>query len=93
VTMRLGVDGEKYAGIRKDEVNVGGRITVADEQGPFGNPTSDSSRTMVTPAATDLLVIVYAPSEISKSQVDRVVGVTAERLALIVGGVQRGLPS
>jgi len=94
VKMRLGAEGEKYAGIRKDEVNVGGRITVADDIGAFGNPTSDSARTMVTPATTELLVIVYAPSEIAKSQVDRVVGVTGERLALIVGGAQlRGLLS
>ena len=93
VTMRLGAEGEKYAGIRKDEVNVGGRITVADSTGAFGNPTSDSARTMVTPSATELLVIVYAPIEISKSQVDRVVGMTAERLALIIGGAQRGLPA
>ena len=86
VTMRLGAEGEKYAGIRKDEVNVGGRITVADDTGPFGNPTSDSARTMVTPSATELLIIVYAPIEIGKSQLDRVVAVTAERLALIAGG-------
>ena len=86
VTMRLGRDKEKYAGIRKDEVNVGGRITVADDHGPFGNPTSDSARTMVTPTTTDLLVVVYSPSEISKPQLDRVVQITAERLALIVGG-------
>ena len=94
VTMRLGADGEKYAGIRKDDVNVGGRITVADGIGAFGNPTSDSARTMVTAAATELLVMIYAPSEIGKSQLDRVVSVTAERLALIVGGAElRGLPS
>ena len=94
VTMRLGADGEKYAGIRKDDVNVGGRITVADGIGAFGNPTSDSARTMVTAAATELLVMIYAPSEISKSQLDRVVSVTAERLALIVGGAElRGLQS
>jgi DNA/RNA-binding domain of Phe-tRNA-synthetase-like protein len=86
VAMRLGAEGEKYAGIRKDEVNVGGRITVADSIGAFGNPTSDSSRTMVTPAATELLVVVYAPIEIAKSQLERVVAVTGERLALIVGG-------
>ena len=65
VTMRLGAEGEKYAGIRKDEVNVGGRITVADDIGAFGNPTSDSARTMVTPSATELLVIVYAPSRLA----------------------------
>jgi len=86
VTMRIGVDGEKYAGIRKDEVNVGGRITVADSQGPFGNPTSDSARTMVTPATTELLVVIYAPVEIPKLQLDRVLLATAERLAMIVSG-------
>ena len=86
VTMRRGAEGEKYAGIRKDEVNVGGRITVADDQGPFGNPTSDSARTMVTPATTDLLVIVYAPTEIAKPQLERVANMTAERMAQILGG-------
>jgi DNA/RNA-binding domain of Phe-tRNA-synthetase-like protein len=86
VTMRRGAEGEKYAGIRKDEVNVGGRITVADDQGPFGNPTSDSARTMVTPATTELLVIVYAPAEIAKSQVERVAKITSERMREILGG-------
>jgi DNA/RNA-binding domain of Phe-tRNA-synthetase-like protein len=86
VTMRIGAEGEKYAGIRKDEVNVGGRITVADRQGPFGNPTSDSSRTMVTPATTELLVVIFAPVEIPKVQLDRVVKTTAERFQEICGG-------
>ncbi len=48
VTMRLGHEGESYPGIRKDDVHVGGRITLADAIGSFGNPTSDSARTMVT---------------------------------------------
>ena len=86
VTMRRGGEGEKYAGIRKDDVNVGGRITVADDQGPFGNPTSDSARTMVTPATTQLLVIVYAPTEIAKPQLERVANMTAERMQQILGG-------
>jgi DNA/RNA-binding domain of Phe-tRNA-synthetase-like protein len=86
VTMRRGAEGESYAGIRKDAVNVGGRITVADSIGPFGNPTSDSARTMVTPSATELLVIIYAPSEIAKSQLERVATITAERLQQITGG-------
>ncbi len=86
VTMRIGADGEKYAGIRKDDVNVGGRITVADDAGPFGNPTSDSARTMVTPATTELLVIVYAPREIGRAAVEKVMSATADRIALIDGG-------
>jgi DNA/RNA-binding domain of Phe-tRNA-synthetase-like protein len=88
VTMRLGEEGESYPGIRKDAVNVGGRITVADSAGAFGNPTSDSARTMVTPAATQLLVIVYAPSEVPQAQLERVMSATRERLALIIGGAE-----
>jgi DNA/RNA-binding domain of Phe-tRNA-synthetase-like protein len=86
VAMRLGRDGEEYAGIRKDAVHVSGRITVADASGPFGNPTSDSARTMVTTATRDALVIVYAPVEISKPQLERVIDVTAERIRAIAGG-------
>ena len=86
VTMRRGVEGEKYAGIRKDEVNVGGRITVVDDAGPFGNPTSDSARTMVTPATTQLLAVIYCPIEIPKAQLERVADRTSERMKQILGG-------
>lgn len=86
VIMRLGAAGESYAGIRKDDVNVGGRITMTDTVGPFGNPTSDSARTMVTTATTEALVVVYAPAEIAPAQLQRVLDVTAARMADIAGG-------
>jgi DNA/RNA-binding domain of Phe-tRNA-synthetase-like protein len=86
VTMRLGREGEKYAGIRKDDVNVGGRIAMSDAAGAFGNPTSDSKRTMVTPETTELLIVIYAPIEIGKPQIERVMNMTAERFAQIAGG-------
>ena len=86
MTLRLGADGEAYAGIRKDAVHVGGRITVADHAGPFGNPTSDSARTMVTPSTTELLVVIYAAREIGPPDVQRVLDTTAVRLTDILGG-------
>lgn len=86
VTLRLGRDGEEYAGIRKDAVHVAGRITVVDDEGPFGNPTSDSARTMVTTATTSALVVVYAPVEISVSRLREVVGLTSKRIADLCGG-------
>src|SRR6187397_3496175 len=55
ITLRLGRAGESYAGIRKDSVHVDGRVALADDAGPFGNPTSDSARTMVTRATTRAL--------------------------------------
>lgn len=81
VTLRLGTVGESYDGIRKDTVRVEGRLTLADAIGPFGNPTSDSARTMVTPAATDALIVIFAPAPVSQSAVDAVLKLTADRVA------------
>ena len=61
ITLRLGAAGEQYAGIRKDVVHLAGRLTLADARGPFGNPTSDSARAMVTPATTGALIVVFTP--------------------------------
>jgi DNA/RNA-binding domain of Phe-tRNA-synthetase-like protein len=88
VTLRLGRDGEEYAGIRKDIVHVGGRITLIDDRGPFGNPTSDSARTMVTTKTTNALLVVFAPVEISRSHLEAVLDATAARIADIAGGAE-----
>jgi DNA/RNA-binding domain of Phe-tRNA-synthetase-like protein len=62
VTVREGAPGESYAGIRKEEVRVAGRPVVADERGPFGNPTSDSLRTCVEAATRELWMVVFTPA-------------------------------
>lgn len=80
VTLRLGRSGEEYAGIRKDAVHVEGRLTLADADGPFGNPTSDSARTMVTPDTTCLFVVIFAPLDVPEAIVRRTLDVTRERL-------------
>ncbi|MEO8483680.1 MAG: phenylalanine--tRNA ligase beta subunit-related protein [Acidobacteriota bacterium] len=85
IVLRLGRDGEAYPGIRKDVVHVAGRLTVADDAGPFGNPTSDSARTMVTCATTCLFVVIYAPPTVPVAHVDRVVATTRERLQCYCG--------
>lgn len=86
ITLRLGREGEAYGGIRKDDVHVAGRLTLADDRGPFGNPTSDSVRTMVTTATRDALVVVYAPAVTARDRLTVVLDRTAARLALAVGG-------
>lgn len=86
VTMRLGKEGEEYAGIRKDTVHVSGRITLADDDGPFGNPSSDSARTMVTTHTRDALVVIYAPVDIPRPRVEIVLDTTAARIGDVAGG-------
>jgi len=85
VEMRRGREGESYAGIRKDDVHVGGRICVADVRGAFGNPTSDSARTMVTTATTSALVVVFAPRSTDRWQLSTAIEVTAQRMTEFTG--------
>jgi DNA/RNA-binding domain of Phe-tRNA-synthetase-like protein len=79
VTLRLGRAGEEYAGIRKDIVHVAGRLALVDRTGPFGNPPSDSARTMVTTATRSALVVVYAPVSLAAAG-SRAVSLTRERV-------------
>jgi DNA/RNA-binding domain of Phe-tRNA-synthetase-like protein len=88
VVLRIGRDGEEYPGIRKDTVHVGGRITLVDELGPFGNPTSDSARTMVTSNTTEALVVVFAPVDVTSARLTMVLDTTGARMADIAGGRQ-----
>lgn len=85
VELRIGGEGESYAGIRKDEVHVGGRITLTDRSGPFGNPTSDSARTMVTTATTYALLVVFAPREVNERRLIQVLDATSARMAQFTG--------
>jgi DNA/RNA-binding domain of Phe-tRNA-synthetase-like protein len=89
VEMRLGREGESYSGIRKDAVHVAGRICLVDSRGPFGNPTSDSARTMVTTATTRALVVVFAPRSFEGVRLARVLDATARRMAEFTGARER----
>ena len=68
IVLRLGRAGEGYHGIHKGWINVEGRFTLADERGPFGNPSSDSDRSKVTLATTNALFCIFAPAGISVSE-------------------------
>ena len=85
VELRLGRSGESYPGIRKDEVNVAGRLTLADARGPFGNPTSDSARTMVTTATVSAIVVVFAPVEMDGRRLVQVLDQTVARMGEFTG--------
>jgi DNA/RNA-binding domain of Phe-tRNA-synthetase-like protein len=90
VELRLGREGERYAGIRKDDVHVGGRMILADRVGAFGNPTSDSARTMVTTDTTQVLVVVFAPREIDVRRLTHVLDLTSARMAEFTGCAETG---
>jgi DNA/RNA-binding domain of Phe-tRNA-synthetase-like protein len=86
IELRLGREGEQYPGIRKDEVHVAGRLTLADARGPFGNPSSDSARTMVTCDAGSVLVVVFAPRQVLRADLETVLASTSARILEFAGG-------
>jgi DNA/RNA-binding domain of Phe-tRNA-synthetase-like protein len=86
VVLRRGAAGESYEGIRKAAVNVDGRPVLADARGAFGNPTSDSERTMVRLETTRALVTVYAPARYAAARLERVLDDTAATLTRFCGG-------
>ncbi len=86
VELRLGREWEEYAGIRKDVVHVGGRLTLADTIGPFGNPSADSARSMVTPDTTSALAVIFVPAELPRARVAAALEVTAARAIEFAGG-------
>lgn len=77
VRVRIGHEAEGYPGIRKQRVNLAGRLLLADDEGPFGAPTSDSARTAVSARTKRLLVVLFCPAE----RADRQLSVTLEHLA------------
>jgi DNA/RNA-binding domain of Phe-tRNA-synthetase-like protein len=63
LTVRAGHPGEGYTGIRRQRVNLAGRLLIADDNGPFGAPTADSAHTAVKTRTHNLAVVVFCPVE------------------------------
>jgi DNA/RNA-binding domain of Phe-tRNA-synthetase-like protein len=89
VYARLGRVGEGYEGIRKGHVNLTGRPLLADDDGAFGAPTSDSARTQVTDATRALLAVIYCPAERPGQHLSQMLARVADLLAGHTGATVR----
>jgi len=49
---------ETYKGIGRDMLNLEGLPVFCDKLGPFGSPTSDSERTMITPGNHNIIMVL-----------------------------------
>lgn len=80
IRLRLGVTGEKYEGIGRRVWHLEGRPVLADVEGPFGSPISDSTRTHVHDGVNTVLTVIYAPARATEGEVKEVVEKQAQRL-------------
>lgn len=88
VAIRTGGAGESYPGIRKDDVHVDGRIVLADDAGPFGNPTSDSLRTCVDGDTRSLWMVIFAPAWYPTRRLEEHVGFARSAMERHLAGSQ-----
>ncbi len=86
IVLRLGREGETYPGIRRPEIHLGGRLVLADRDGPFGNPSADSARTAVDETSRNLLYAMFAPTDTDIALLDRWAAWLRERVESHLGG-------
>lgn len=85
IIFRQGLPGEIYEGIGKRAWHLEARPVLADVDGPFGSPISDSNRSMITEAARQALVVIYAPATADDISIELALGRVAERLSQFAG--------
>jgi DNA/RNA-binding domain of Phe-tRNA-synthetase-like protein len=80
VVFREGAESETYEGIGKKTWHLAGRPVLADSGGAFGSPISDSTRTMVTEAAREILAVIYVPAGVVAAKIEAALAALARRL-------------
>jgi DNA/RNA-binding domain of Phe-tRNA-synthetase-like protein len=80
VWFRHGAASETYEGIGKRTWHLADRPVLADANGPFGSPISDSTRTMVTDSTRKVLGIIYAPDSARTASIEGALAQLGERL-------------
>ncbi len=63
IVIRLGNENDIYEGIGRGIINVSNIPLYCDEVGPFGSPTSDTPRTMITEDTKRILLMIICFSE------------------------------
>ena len=63
ITLRLGEAGATYQGIGKESVNIENLPVLCDNDGPFGSPTSDSTKAMITLNSKNIITLAYVFTE------------------------------
>ena len=72
IIITLGNKDDFYEGIRKDKINLNGKIVLKDNKGAFGNPSSDSLRTSVSMKSKNILIIIFFYSELPENEIKKI---------------------
>jgi DNA/RNA-binding domain of Phe-tRNA-synthetase-like protein len=86
VRVSSGEPGEEYQGIGRQVFQAEDKVIIADESGIMGSTVSDSERTKVTTATTDILLAIYAPPSLDPRMIERYAALAGQRMVEFNGG-------
>lgn len=86
IVVRVGEAGEEYPGIGRQVFQIAHKIIIADEHGIMGSTVSDSERTKVTTATTDILLAIYAPVGKDSHLIQQYAALAGKRMVEFNGG-------
>jgi len=85
IELGIGLEDEAYEGIGRGPLNIASLPVYRDETGAFATPTSDSTRTMLSPATRHLLLLINGYDG-DRQNIDRAATLTAELLVKYAQG-------
>lgn len=93
IVFRNGVPGEGYEGIGKRRWHLEGWPVLADADGPFGSPISDSTRSMIAEGTRETLMVIYTPEGDSDEPLEAGVSRLSDRLVQFAaaGAIRAGI--
>ncbi|ASJ52178.1 hypothetical protein BP422_00665 [Brevibacillus formosus] len=86
ITCRLGHPADAYEGLNGREVNMEGKLLLADANGAFGSPIVDSKRSCVTEKSSTLLQVIFFHEKMEQSKKEEIVGSVGRMFTEINGG-------
>ncbi len=86
VRVCIGEPGEAYPGIGRQVFQAAHKVIIADDAGIMGSTVSDSERTKVTTATTDILLAIYAPAGQDPQIIQAYAALAGERMVEFNGG-------
>ncbi len=86
IVVRVGEPGEEYPGIGRQVFQIAQKVIIADDHGIMGSTVSDSERTKVTTATTDILLAIYAPAGKDPHLIQQYAALAGKRMVEFNGG-------
>ena len=86
IRIREGAENETYKALNNREIHAQGRYILADDDGPFGSPITDSQRTCVSPHTRNVLLGIWGPDDIAPEYLLQQLDLFSRRIIEYCGG-------